>query len=66
MNIRHEVLEWFGRSRGVIAIRLVLMYYAIEIYSSFFLSGSFGGGVEDVLDVDLSFLFIVVKSSHRI
>jgi hypothetical protein len=36
MNIRHEVLEWFGRSRGVIAIRLVLMYYAIEIYSSFF------------------------------
>jgi hypothetical protein len=34
MNIRHEILDWFGPSRGVIALRPVLMYYAIEIGSS--------------------------------
>jgi hypothetical protein len=41
VNTMHEVLDWFGSSRGVIAIRPVLMYYAIEIGSSLFLSGSF-------------------------
>jgi hypothetical protein len=46
MNTRHEVLDWFGPSRGVIALHPVLMYYAIEIGSieigsSLFLSGSF-------------------------
>jgi hypothetical protein len=34
MKIRHKVLDWFGPSRGVIVIRPVLMYYAIEIGSS--------------------------------
>jgi hypothetical protein len=43
VNTRHEVLDWFGPSRGVIALRPVLMYYAIEIGSSPFLSGSIGG-----------------------
>jgi hypothetical protein len=37
VNTRHEVLDWFGPSRGVIALRPVLMYYAIEIDSSLFL-----------------------------
>jgi hypothetical protein len=41
-NTRHKVLDWFGPSHGVIALRPVLMYYAIEIGSSLFLSGSFG------------------------
>jgi hypothetical protein len=41
VKTRHEVLDWFGSSRGVIALRQVLMYYAIEIDSSLFLSGSF-------------------------
>jgi hypothetical protein len=46
MNTRHEVLDLFRPSRGVIALRPVLMYYAIEIGSieigsSLFLSGSF-------------------------
>jgi hypothetical protein len=41
MNIRHKILEWFRLSRGVIVLHLVLMYYAIEIDSSIFLSGSF-------------------------
>jgi hypothetical protein len=52
--------------RGVIALRPVLMYYAIEIGSSLFLSGFFRGVLRDVLDVDLSSLFIVRKLSHRV
>jgi hypothetical protein len=44
VNTRHEVLDWFGPSRGVIAIRPVLMYYVIEIGSSLFLSGFLGSG----------------------
>jgi hypothetical protein len=43
VNTRHEVLDWFGLSRGVIVIHPVLMYYAIQIGSSLFLSASFGG-----------------------
>jgi hypothetical protein len=70
VKIRHEVLDWFGSSRGVIALRQVLMYYAIEIDSSLFLSGSFkvllGCPSEDVLDVDISSLFIVGESPHRV
>jgi hypothetical protein len=65
MNTRHEVLDWFGASRGVIALRLVLMHYAIEIVSSVFLSGCFGI-FWYVFDVDLSSLFIVGESSHRV
>jgi hypothetical protein len=42
VNTRHEVLDWFGPSRRVIALRPVLMYYAIEIGSSLFLSESLG------------------------
>jgi hypothetical protein len=41
VNTRHEILDWFGPSCGVLAIRPVLIYYAIEIGSSLFLSGSF-------------------------
>jgi hypothetical protein len=41
VNIRHEVLDWFGPSRRVIVICPVLMY--IDIDSSLFLSGSFVG-----------------------
>jgi hypothetical protein len=74
VNTRHEVLNWFGPSRGVIALRPVLMYYAIEIDSSLFLSGYLGGGVGDffrilfgdVLDVDISSLFIVGEPSYRV
>jgi hypothetical protein len=40
---KYEVLDWFEPSRGVITLRPVLMYYVIEIGSSLFLSGSFGG-----------------------
>jgi hypothetical protein len=43
VNTKHEILDWFRPSRGVIALRPVLIYYAIEIDSSLFLSGSFGG-----------------------
>jgi hypothetical protein len=43
VNIRYEVLDWFGPSHEVIALRPILMYYAIEIDSSIFLSGSFEG-----------------------
>jgi hypothetical protein len=39
VNIRHTVLDWFGPSPKVIALRPVLMYYAIEIDSSLLLSG---------------------------
>jgi hypothetical protein len=69
MNTRHEVLDWFGPSRGVIALRSVLMYYAIEIDSSLFLSalsGVFPGCFLPVLDVDISSLFIVAKLPHRV
>jgi hypothetical protein len=69
VNIGHKVLDWFRPSRGVIALRLVLMYYAIEIDSSLFLAGSFrgfSGSFGIVLDVDLSSLFIVEKSFHSI
>jgi hypothetical protein len=65
VNIRHEVLDWFGLSRGVIPLRSVLMYYAIEIDSSLFLSGSlevFSECLQDVSDVDLSYLYIVRES----
>jgi hypothetical protein len=47
VNTRHEVLTWFRPSHGVIGLRLVLMYYAIEISSSIFLLGFFGGLFED-------------------
>jgi hypothetical protein len=49
VNTRHEVLDWFGDSRGVIDIHLVLMYYAIKIGSSFFrdLSGPSRGCFPD-------------------
>jgi hypothetical protein len=84
VNTRHEFLDWFGPSRGVITLRLVLMYYAIEIGSSLFLLGSFRifrGCHLDVfwillemsrgcffllLDVDLSSLFIIGESPHRV
>jgi hypothetical protein len=73
VNTRHDVLDWFGPSRGVIVLRLVLMYYAIEIGSSLFLSESFRGfmGMSSeclpyVLDVDLSSLFIVGELPHRV
>jgi hypothetical protein len=45
------------------------MYYAIKIGSSLFFSGcleGFSGCLSDVLDVDLSSLFIVEKLSHRV
>jgi hypothetical protein len=58
MNRRHEVLDWFRPSCGVIAMHPILMSYAIEIgFSLSFL---------DVFDVDLSFLFIVGESFHRV
>jgi hypothetical protein len=66
VNIRHEVLDWFGPSSGVIAIRPVLMYYAIEIGSSLFLSRSFGNVHWGLLDMDLSSLFIVREPPHRV
>jgi hypothetical protein len=72
VNTRHEVLDWLGLSRGVIALRPVLMYYVIEIDSSLFLVGlfqrfsrdvfclrDFHDVLRDVLNVNLSFLFIV-------
>jgi hypothetical protein len=46
VNIKHEVLDWFEPSCGVITLRSVLMYYAIEVsLLSFFwdLSGIFQG-----------------------
>jgi hypothetical protein len=72
VKIRHKVLDWFGPSCGVIVLRPVLIYYAIEIGSSLFLSGSFGifpgflGCFSDVLDVDLSSIFIVRELPHRV
>jgi hypothetical protein len=70
VNARHEVLDWFRPSHGVITLRLILMYYAIEIGSSLFLSGSFGGfpGIffHDALDMNLSSLFILGESTHTV
>jgi hypothetical protein len=49
VNTRHEVLDWFELSSGVIALRPVLMHYVIEIGFSFFrdLSGVFLGILRD-------------------
>jgi hypothetical protein len=58
VNTRHKVLDCFRPSCGVIVMHPVLMYFAIVIGSSLFLSGSFRG-FRDVLDVDLSSLFVV-------
>jgi hypothetical protein len=73
VNTRHEVLDWFGSSREVIALRSILMYYVIEIDFSLVLSGSFWVStgcpsecLEDHLDVDLSSLFIIGESPHRV
>jgi hypothetical protein len=69
VNTRHDVLDWFRPLRRVIVIRPVLIYYAIEIGSSLFLLGSFGvfrGSFENVLDMDLSSLFIVGEPSYRV
>jgi hypothetical protein len=77
VNTRHDVLNWFGPSRGVIALRPVLMYYTIEIGSPLFLSGAFRDlsrclldYLRDVLrpplDVNLSSLFIVGEPPYRI
>jgi hypothetical protein len=66
-------LDWFGPSCEVIALRPVFMYYAIEIGSSLFLSGSFTvlSGIFSpsfwlVVDVDLSSLFIAGELPHRV
>jgi hypothetical protein len=73
VNTRHEILYWFRPLRGVIALRPVLMYYAIKIGFSLFLLGSFGdffrgssGCLPDVFNVDLSSLFIVREPPHRV
>jgi hypothetical protein len=73
VNTRHEILDWFRPSRGVIALHPILMYYAIEIDSSLFLSDSFRGflgmffaSFSAVLNVDLSPLFIVGELPHRV
>jgi hypothetical protein len=70
VNTRHEVFRLLQASHGIIALRPVLMYYAIEIDSSLFLLGWLSQGcpwdVQDVLDVDLSSLFIVGESPHKI
>jgi hypothetical protein len=42
VNTIHEVLDCFKPSRGVIVSHRVLIYYAIEIDSPLFFSGSFG------------------------
>jgi hypothetical protein len=66
VNTRHDILDWFETSCEIIVLRPVLMYYAIEIGSSLFLSGSFEDLSEIVLDVNLSSLFIVGKPPHRV
>jgi hypothetical protein len=73
VNTRHEVLDWFKPSRGVIALHPVLMYYAIKIGSSLFLfvsfryfPGMFSPFFWLVLDVDLSSVFIVREPPHRV
>jgi hypothetical protein len=60
VNTRHEVLDWFRPLRGVIALRPVLMYYAIEIDSSLFLSESFRvvSGMSPGVLFDLSSMWI--------
>jgi hypothetical protein len=73
VNIRQEVLDCFNLSREVIVLHPVLMYYAIEIDSSLFLSGSFPvlSGIFSPsffcsLDVDISSLFIVEEPANRV
>jgi hypothetical protein len=66
MNTKHKVLDWFWSSRRVIALHPILMYYAIEIGSSLFFSGSSGDLFRVVLDVDLSSLFIVRELPQRV
>jgi hypothetical protein len=73
MNTRHKVFRPVRPSRAVIALRLVLMYYAVEIGSSLFLSGyflivsgMFSSSFSLVLDVDLSSLFIVGESPYKV
>jgi hypothetical protein len=70
VNTKHDVLDWFGPSHGVIDIRPVSIYYAIEIDSSLFLRSFRGlsGVFLDplVLDVNLSSLFIVGELTHRV
>jgi hypothetical protein len=73
MNIIYKVLDWFRSSCGVIVIRSVLMYYAIEIDSSFSFSGSSrdllgvsSGCLPIVFYVDRFSLFIVGVPPHRI
>jgi hypothetical protein len=71
VNTKHNVLDWFGPSHGVIDIRPVSIYYAIEIDSSIFfrdLSGVFPGFFLDplILDVNLSYLFIVGEPTYRV
>jgi hypothetical protein len=66
VNTRHEILDWFGPSHGVIALRPVLMYYAVEI-DSHLLLGSFSVFLRMLMiifDVDLFSLFIVGEPSH--
>jgi hypothetical protein len=62
VNIRYEVLDWFGPSCGVIALHSVLMYYAIEISSSIFLSESFGGLSEDVFSFFSMWIYLSIYS----
>jgi hypothetical protein len=67
VNTRYGILDWFRPSYGVIALRTVLMYYAVEIDSHLFLLGSFRVFLRMlmiVFDVDLSSLFIVGEPSH--
>jgi hypothetical protein len=66
MNTKHEILDWFWSSCGVITLHPILMYYAIEIGSSLFFSGSSGDIFRVVLDVDLSSLFIVRELPQRV
>jgi hypothetical protein len=69
VNTRHEVLDWFRPSRGVIVLGPVLVYYAIEIgFSLFFgmIPGFSRMSFEIVFDVDLSSLFIVREPHHRV
>jgi hypothetical protein len=57
VNTRHEGLDWFGPSHRVIALHLVLMYYAIEIGSSLFISGSFRVFFEVVFWLSLMWIY---------
>jgi hypothetical protein len=62
MNTRHKVLDWFRISRRVITLCPVLIYYAIEIGSSLFLSGSFRGSFLS----DVSRMFFEVSGSFGV